>query len=74
MQAKEKYQHNHLIEHGGIKYVRDIPRHLRVEDDENGTMQAKEKSHMADIWQHYRVGGSNVIGIGDSSTSSANSI
>ena len=70
MQAKEKYQHNHIIEDGN-NHVTDISRHYMFENEEHDTMHAKEKSHIADISQQFRFGGSNAIDIGNSCTSSA---
>ena len=70
MQAKEKNQHSHIIEDGN-NHVTDISRHYMFENEEHCTIPAKEESHMADIPQQYRVGGSNAIDIGYSCTSSA---
>ena len=55
IKAKEKYQHNHFIEHG-IKHVTDMSQHYMVADGAHGTMQAKKESNMADISQHFTVG------------------
>ena len=70
IQAKEKYQHNDIIEDSN-NHVTDISRHYMFENEEHGTMHAKEKSHRADISQQYRVGGSYAIDIGNSCTSNA---
>ena len=56
LQTKEKHQHNHIIEHG-IGHVTDVLQHYMIENEEHGTLHAKEESHMADISQQYRVGG-----------------